>query len=47
MTHTAKEELSIYKEKHNQFQPKRTDAEDWERTTKEAMEEANKKSENQ
>jgi hypothetical protein len=39
MTHTAKENLAIYKEKHNQLQPKRTDAADWE----EAMKETNKK----
>ncbi len=44
MKHTAKEQLSIYKEKHNQFQPSRTDAEDWERTTREAMNESNKRS---
>lgn len=37
MTHTAKEEINIYKEKHSQFQPKRTDAEDWEETTQALM----------
>lgn len=38
MTHTAKERLNAYKEKHSQFQPKRTDAEDWEETMKEMNE---------
>ena len=37
MTHTAKEQLNTYKEKHNQFQPKRTDAEDWEEVKTQSM----------
>lgn len=43
MAHTTKEQLNTYKEKDNQFQPKRTDAADWE----EAMKETNGKPERQ
>ena len=37
MTHTPQDRLNIYKEAHSQFQPSRSDVEDWERVTKEMI----------